>query len=233
MAKAKELGKSGVAVGRGPVFCSGRKALAKALRAGLACAACLCSAGAGAQQYYFSDDVVPWPAAAYGRGFFEDTGLLHIRQGGLLTNMARRLGDATIESSAGEKIPLWKMYEAKWTDFRVLWMTQAGPNTGIIWGASTGEKALRYEIEPSLVIGGFHRIELGKGASLSLSGTAVVGGWLKEKPCVGDYGEIGGVQKVNCRLAASELAPSETLKYLAKEPPKEDVQFMVRFHYVW
>lgn len=233
MEKEEKFCKSGVARSRSPFFGSRGKAFLAGLRAGLAGAACLCSASAAAGQHYFSDEVVPWPLAAYGRGFIEDTGLLHIRQGGLLTNMARRLGDGSIESSAGEKISLWKMYESKWTDFRVLWMTQVGPDTGIIWGASTGEKALRYEIEPSLVFGGFHRIALGKGASLTLSGTAVAGGWLKEKPCIGDYGEIGGVQKVNCRLAASELAPSETLKYLVREGPKEDVQFMVRFHYVW
>ena len=47
----------------------------------------------------------------------------------------------------------------------------------------------------------------------------MLGGTLHEKSCSADYGQIGGVQEVNCRLAASTLPPAETLRYLLNEKP--------------
>lgn len=57
------------------------------------------------------------------------------------------------------------------------------------------------------------------------------GGRLKEKTCSADYGEIGGVQTVNCRLAASTLQPAETLQYLMNEKPKQDMLISVKWTY--
>ena len=60
------------------------------------------------------------------------------------------------------------------------------------------------------------------GADSDLSALTVRGiawGDLNEQPCEGDYGDIGGVQTVNCRLAATFLAPEETLQYLAHAEP--------------
>jgi len=55
------------------------------------------------------------------------------------------------------------------------------------------------------------------------------GGGLKEGTCVADYGDIGGVQSVNCRLAASELPPQETLKHLFNQAPHDRVTLNFRY----
>ena len=55
--------------------------------------------------------------------------------------------------------------------------------------------------------------------TLSLTVSGIFGGRLTESPCEADYGDIGGIQTVNCRLAASVLAPEETLKYLMNAAP--------------
>jgi hypothetical protein len=52
-----------------------------------------------------------------------------------------------------------------------------------------------------------------------LSLTTTVGGNLTEKSCQADYGVLG-TYGVNCRLAASEMAPEETLKYLVNAKPE-------------
>lgn len=66
-----------------------------------------------------------------------------------------------------------------------------------------------------------------KNAKLSFQSTFVpFGGRLKEKICIADYGDIGGVQRVNCRLEATELEPKETLKYLFNERKKDDNRFL-------
>ena len=52
------------------------------------------------------------------------------------------------------------------------------------------------------------------------------------RPCTADYGAIGGVQAVNCRLAASQLDPAETLRHLEQErdrspsSPSEEVRYI-------
>ncbi|TIP07073.1 MAG: hypothetical protein E5X90_20540, partial [Mesorhizobium sp.] len=55
--------------------------------------------------------------------------------------------------------------------------------------------------------------------TLSLSVTSTFGGNLSEKPCVADYGDLG-TYSVNCRLAAGETAPEDTLKYLVNATPE-------------
>ena len=62
--------------------------------------------------------------------------------------------------------------------------------------------------------------EPSRNAVFSLKATTVVGGDLRERPCSADYGAIGGEQAVNCRLAASTLAPADTLQYLLQERPR-------------
>jgi hypothetical protein len=56
-------------------------------------------------------------------------------------------------------------------------------------------------------------------------------GKLREKSCTADYGEIGGVQEVNCRMAASILPPSETLKYKFNDKPIDFMAINVVFQY--
>jgi hypothetical protein len=46
-----------------------------------------------------------------------------------------------------------------------------------------------------------------------------------------DFGDVGGVEQVNCRLAATEMAPAETLKYLVNELPPERHDVQIRYHF--
>lgn len=46
-----------------------------------------------------------------------------------------------------------------------------------------------------------------------------------------DYGEIGGMQEVNCRLAAEPIPPNETLQYLVNEPGRNESRLSVTFEY--
>jgi len=66
-------------------------------------------------------------------------------------------------------------------------------------------------------------------SQLSLSVSVVLGGYLREKTCTADYGAIGGVQTVNCRLADSPLPPAETLIYLLDEPLGDLVSVTLRY----
>lgn len=83
---------------------------------------------------------------------------------------------------------------------------------------------------PGFHLGFIHQMDLGKDISLSFNGIKVFGGNLKEKTCEADYGVIGGVQEVNCRLAASLMTPAQTLSYLLNEKSKDE-QFMIKLTY--
>ena len=71
--------------------------------------------------------------------------------------------------------------------------------------------------------------EFNEQSRISFSMTRLMAGGLKEKPCTADYGEIGGVQSVNCRLAATTLEPSATLQYLANIPAPDRTWLSLRF----
>lgn len=174
-----------------------------------------------------------WATSIESGDFFDATYLLDMRQGSLLSRKMDELRGQGYETAFGTKVSFDKWYSTKWTDFRILWMTQVTKNNGIIWGFSTGERGEKYVINPGLTLGFIHQEPISKNATLTFHGTTVIGGNLREKTCEADYGDIGGVQTVNCRLAASTLQPEETLKYLMKERPKEDMMFMVKFTYVW
>jgi hypothetical protein len=54
---------------------------------------------------------------------------------------------------------------------------------------------------------------------------------MEEKTCVADYGDIGGIQAVNCRLAATALEPAETLQYLYNEKPSSYFRLGYQFNF--
>ncbi len=171
-----------------------------------------------------------WETANYGRGFVDDTYLITAQQG---TYMSKKISDIryqSIENAYGKKISFEKWYKNKygWIDSQFLWLTQLDKDSGILWGFTTGEKGEKYYIKPSLYLGLLQRYEINKNSSISFQFAFQFGGRLKEKSCIADYGEIGGVQRVNCRLAATELEPKETLKYLFNEYPN-DHQFMIKY----
>jgi len=160
-------------------------------------------------------------ASASVSDFFDNTYLLDLKQGSLLSERAYGLRQGGYETSTGEQVTFTKWYKTKWVDTHVMYMTKVHSNFAVLWGFSTGEKAEKYEIKPSYKLGAVYLHNVTKTSTLTFRGTYTFGGELKEKSCTADYGDIGGVQQVNCRLAATELAPADTLKYMLNERPRD------------
>jgi hypothetical protein len=173
---------------------------------------------------------LPTPGKADGFNFIQSTYLIEMSQGSTLSNMAYSFTDMGFESANGNRIRFGKWYSTKWVDTRLGFLTQLSPEFGVIWGFSTGERAEKYKIDPSLKMGFFYTHQFSRQASFSLSASTILGGRMKERSCSADYGDIGGVQEVNCRLAASTLAPSETLNYLINQGPQNKNLIMFRFN---
>ena len=151
----------------------------------------------------------------------KDSYLLNISQGGRLSDLAASLGVGGYELAGGQWVSFADWYHTDWPEMRVDLLTQFSDSFGILWGASTGERGSKYEIQPSIRLGFVAQTKVGRSSALSLTATTNLWGTLREKPCGADYGEIGGVQTVNCRLAASPLAPEETLRYLLNAEPSK------------
>lgn len=131
--------------------------------------------------------------------------------------------------SGGEFLDFQRWYGRKWIDFRVDLMTQLSDEIGILWGVSTGEWSEKYRIDPGFRIGFVYMVKPSPQSVLALTFSTTLGGRLREKPCTADYGEIGGVQQVNCRLAASILAPEKTLAFLWNKRPPDHTRIGIRY----
>ena len=166
-----------------------------------------------------------------GAGVYDSTYLIELKQGSDFSGKVQNLQDGGYETAYGKAISFNRWYSTRWTDVSVAWMTQFTKNFGVIFGGSTGERGEKYRIAPSFKLGFVAQTAIGRNASLSFRVTSVLGGQLKEKTCIADYGEVGGVQTVNCRLAASILEPSETLKYLLNERPINRNLAFVQFNW--
>ncbi|MCE6958350.1 hypothetical protein LAZ40_04675 [Cereibacter sphaeroides] len=153
---------------------------------------------------------------------WSETHLLSVSLGSSRSEAAEDLGKGGYELADGRKVDFRDWYEAKWPDFNVQFLTEIRPDLGLIWGISTGEQGDKYRIAPGLHLGVIWQIPTGERSRLTLSATTMIGGSLREKACVADYGAIGGIQKVNCRLAATWLPPEETLDYLARVSARDD-----------
>jgi hypothetical protein len=181
------------------------------------------------------------PALAWAAGSFADlalgganatlqgTHLIEIRQGSDLSRKASNLQSGGYESAQGDWIGVQRWYQTKWTDSRITWMTVLSPNSGVVWGLGTGERAEKYTIAPSIKLGFVLTQAPSKNSQLSLKASVIMGGNLRERSCTADYGDIGGVQAVNCRLAASTLVPAETLRYLLNEPARDRRSVMLEY----
>lgn len=167
------------------------------------------------------------PARAYDA--LDQTFLVNIRQGTPLSDRVAKLTFGSYELSGGSAVDFRRWYGQNWTEVRVDFMTQLSQGAGILWGVSSGEWGAKYRIAPGFKIGFILQTPISPLSSLSISFTSLLGGRLREKSCVADYGDIGGVQEVNCRLAASTLPPSETLKYLVNEKPPDRLLLVLRY----
>lgn len=154
-------------------------------------------------------------------GFFDATYFVELQQGSELSRLASGLRGGGYELSGGATVKFKRWYKTDWVDTRLNWMTLLTPDVGLLFGFSTGERGQKYEIRPSLRLGLLAQRSIGKRTLLSFRASTTVGGQLREKTCTADYGDIGGVQKVNCRLAASTLAPEDTLQYLMNRQPHD------------
>lgn len=163
-----------------------------------------------------------WPQQLPVQGdFWDRTHLLAIEQGTALSRRARTLGEGGYTLAQGSELSLRKWYSTSWKDSSITLITRATKSFGIVWGFSTGERGEKYSIQPGLILGFVAVHELAKDLTLTARGSTLIGGRLREKSCIADYGEVGGVREVNCRLAATHLAPEETLKYLVNEGPRQ------------
>ena len=161
-----------------------------------------------------------WQHCLAGDSLWDATSLIEIKQGSELSyKMGLYQGSGGYDLSGGSPVNLKSWYTPTFVDTRVTYMTQLHPKVGLIWGFSTGENAQKYTIDPSMKLGLVFRHEFDKTSALSLRGAAILAGRLRESACTANYGDIGGVQQVNCRMAASTLAPSQTLQYLYNEKP--------------
>ena len=173
--------------------------------------------------------VVAMHSEALAQTFAEATHLVDVRAGSTLTRKVQDASQGGYQLSDGTPVSFSQWYSSNWTDIGVTWMTEISEFFGMYWGIRTGESGQKYRIEPGLTLGFVVRSELSRHSAVSLSATTVFGGMLRESSCSADFGAIGGVQTVNCRLAASVLPPAETLQYLFNEQPLGQSQVILRY----
>ena len=161
--------------------------------------------------------------------FVDRTALIDVHQGSSLDGTVWALGTGGYELSDATPIYLRHWYTTQRPNVSASWLTEIRPDFGVTWRFQTGEHGDKYHINPALNLGIIMVDQLSAQSTLSFTANGVIGGWLKESTCQADYGAIGsGIQTVNCRLAASELPPAETLKYLANVPPPDWLVLGVR-----
>lgn len=167
--------------------------------------------------------LLPAPAASA-----RETHVLDIYHGSARSDQVNSVSSGSYELSGGEVVRFDDWYSPVIPDLTFLMLTEVSQNFGIIWGLSTGESGQKYRIDPALHLGFTWRVPLSERATLSTSLTTVLGGRLRESSCNADYGTFG-MAEVNCRLAASILAPEETLDYLLDEPGWKESRITIRF----
>jgi hypothetical protein len=172
---------------------------------------------------------VPALACDYGDcSGFPRTTLLEIRREQAPARELEIVKFGGYELADGRYQSFSQWYAGRLTTTRAEFVTQLAPGLALLWGLSTGENREKYRLQPAARIGLLAIQPLGPRASVSLSARTTFAGRLQERPCTADYGAIGGVQRVNCRLAASELVPEDTLKYLWNFRPPDHTQVTLR-----
>jgi hypothetical protein len=171
------------------------------------------------------------PGGAPAGGIPEGTQLLAVATGTVRSQSARALGRGGYDLADGGRVDLRPWYTGAWQDLRVDLVTALDPGLGVVWGFTTGEGGPKYRIDPGLRIGLVAFFETGRDQSLAIGATTVIGGALRELPCIADFGEIGGVVAVNCRLAATEMPPEDTLDYLLRMGGRSEFRAWLRFEW--
>lgn len=159
---------------------------------------------------------------------YPSTTLLEIRREQAPSRALEIVKFGGYELANGSYRPFADWYAGRLITTRADFVTQLAPHIGVLWGVSTGESAQKYQLQPAARIGLVAVAALSSRARVSLSARTTLAGRLLERPCAADYGAIGGVQQVNCRLAATELPPQETLKYLWNFPRPDHTHITLR-----
>ncbi len=164
-----------------------------------------------------------------GQSFWSATHLIEVKYDADHTKWLSPARSGGFETSQGHWVSFRPWYDNKGLrNTSLAWITQISSSFGVIWGVGTGERAAKYVITPSLKVGAVYQTQLSKNSLFSVQGTTILGGYLREKTCIGNY-DLEGEQEVNCRLAASVLPPAETLKYLYRERPYNHSQLQLQF----
>lgn len=176
-----------------------------------------------------------WAAApASAQEFWEDNYLMDAYTGSHRSSVAHDLSKGGYELSGGEFVSFRDWYTpTSPPDSTVLFLRQMSPDFGLIWGFSTGERGKKYEIDPALHLGFLYRYNFSAHMALTFKATYPFFGAMTEKTCTADYGDLGGVQIVNCRLAASTLPPAETLDYLVHLKGETDAKISIAFTFAF
>lgn len=173
-------------------------------------------------------------APASAQGLWEDNYLMDVYTGSHRSSVARDLSKGGYELSGGEFVAFRDWYTpTSSTDTTILFLRQISPDFGLIWGGSTGERGKKYEIDPALHLGLLYRYSFSDSMALSFKAIYPFFGEMTEKTCTADYGDLGGVQTVNCRLAASTLPPAETLDYLVHLKGETDAKISITFTFAF
>jgi hypothetical protein len=161
--------------------------------------------------------------------FWENNFLVDIYSGSYRSSVADDLSVGGYELSGGEFVRFSDWYTPRFPDTTILFLKQVSPDFGIIWGLSTGETGEKYKIDPALQLGFLYQYLPFETAVLSIRATYPLFGTMTEKTCSADYGQLGGIQTVNCRLAADVIPPEETLDYLVNLSGDTDAKISVSF----
>ena len=149
------------------------------------------------------------------------------------TRVLSEMRQGGYETAQGSRVSNSSWYSTKWTNIQVSGLTPITPRAGIVWAVSTGEVGEKYRVAPQVRLGFVLAHELDRHSTLSVRATRALGGGFREHSCWADYGDIGGQQQVNCRLAATALAPAETLQYLINQPAENrnsvGIEFSLKF----
>lgn len=168
---------------------------------------------------------------ALAQELWADTFLLDVYIGSNRSSLARDLRNGGYELSGGDLIDFQDWYTPNFPDSTVLLLRQVSPDFGIIWGFSTGERGEKYKIAPALQLGFVYQFVPFENAVASISATYPFFGRMTEKTCRADYGALGGIQDVNCRLAASLIPPATSLEYLVKVRGEIDAKIGINFRF--
>lgn len=146
--------------------------------------------------------------------------LVDLTHGALNSDLVRSAAIAGFELSGGEQVDLQRWYSPSLPNLSATVLTEVSPNLGVIWGGAIGERGEKYTLGPTATLGIVFRKSIAHNLSLGLEMSGIYGGKLRERACLGNFGAIGGVLQVNCRLAATLIPPKETLEYLWNEPAR-------------